>query len=224
MNTTRVLRTILKGGVLLLCAVIAAVVIQFGWSYFRAPQLISQFERSRLLLLEPSQFGKTRLEWLLMVDDPNFYTHHGVDGRTRGAGYTTITQGIVKYLFFDHFAPGLFRWRKVKQTIIAVAFNARVSKQEQLRLFANTVYLGTRGNHDIRGFSEASEAYYGRPFMELNDEEYLGLVAMIVAPAKYSLAAHPDQNHERVQRIRRFLAKECEPVSVGDVEYSGCAK
>ena len=59
---------------------------------------------------------------------------------------------------------------------------------------------------------------------ELSDEEYLGLVAMIVAPAKYSLATHPDQNHERIQRIRQLLARECEPRGVGDVEYSSCAK
>jgi membrane carboxypeptidase/penicillin-binding protein len=214
----------LKGGALLLFAALAAMVIQFGWAYLRTPQLVSQFERSTPPPLDPIQLGEVRLEWLLTVDDPTFYSHYGVDGRTRGAGYTTITQGIVKFLFFDQFEPGLLRWRKVKQTIIAVAFNARVSKQEQLRLFVNAVYLGTRDDHDVRGFPEASKAYYGRPFMGLSDEEYLGLVAMIVAPAKYSLATHPDQNHERVQRIRRLLARECEPRGIGDVEYSSCAK
>jgi membrane peptidoglycan carboxypeptidase len=96
----------------------------------------------------------------------------------------------VKLLFFDEFEPGLFRWRKVKQTIIAVAFNARVPKDEQLRLFVNAIYLGQRDEHEVRGFSDASELYFGKPFATLSDE-YLELLAMIVAPAKYDLTTQP---------------------------------
>jgi membrane peptidoglycan carboxypeptidase len=160
----------------------------------------------------------------LLLTTPTFYRHHGVDSRTPGAGYTTITQGIVKFLFFDGFRPGLLRWRKVQQTIIAVAFNARVSKEEQLRLFVNNAYLGDQRGHSVRGFSEASEAYFGKSFAQLSDDEYLGIVAMLVAPVKYSLALHPEQNHERVQRIKRLLARECAPTAVEDVEYPGCAR
>ena len=219
-----VLRTLLKVAALFLTAVLAATIIQFGWAYFRTPRLVSQFEHARPPTLDPAQFGKVRLEWLLAVDDPAFYRHHGVDGRTPGAGYTTITQGIVKFLFFDDFRPGLLRWRKVQQSIIAVAFDARVSKKEQLRLFVNNAYLGNQHGHSVKGFSEASEAYFGKPFAQLSDDEYLGIVAMLVAPHKYSLAPHPEQNYERVQRIKRLLAQECKPTTVEDVEYSGCAR
>jgi membrane carboxypeptidase/penicillin-binding protein len=90
--------------------------MQFGCAYFRTPQIVSQFERSTSLPLDLAQISKVRREWLLAVDDPAFYHHVGVDSRTTGAGYTTITQGIVKLLFFDKFEPGLFRWRTVKQT------------------------------------------------------------------------------------------------------------
>ncbi len=220
----RFLRAILKAAGLSTLGGLAAVTMQFGWAYGRTPQIVSQFERSTPLPLDPAQFSKVRRDWLLTVDDPNFYRHIGVDGRTRGAGYTTITQGIVKLLFFDEFQPGLFRWRKLKQTIIAVAFNTRVPKDEQLRLFVNTVYLGHRDEHEVRGFSNASQVYFGKPFATLSDEEYLELLAMIVAPTKYDLTMHPNQNHERVERIKRLLAGDCEPASIGDVEYSGCAK
>lgn len=105
--------------------VLVVATIQFVWVYLRTPQIVSQFERSTPSPLDPAQFSKVRRDWLLTVDDPTFYRHVGVDGRTRGSGYTTITQAIVKFLFFDKFEPGLLRWRKVKQSIIAVAFNAR---------------------------------------------------------------------------------------------------
>jgi membrane peptidoglycan carboxypeptidase len=88
----------------------------------------------------------------------------------------------------------------------------------------NNAYLGNLRGHSVRGFSEASEAYFGKSFARLSDDEYLGIVAMLVAPGKYSLTLHPDQNHERVKRIKRLLARECEPRSVEDVEYSGCAR
>jgi Transglycosylase len=74
------------------------------------------------------------------------------------------------------------------------------------------------------GFSDASVVYFGKPFAKLTDEEYLGLVAMIVAPDNYSLATHPNENHERGERIERLMATECEPVGVGDVEYGTRAK
>jgi monofunctional biosynthetic peptidoglycan transglycosylase len=99
-----------------------------------------------------------------------------------------------------------------------------VSKEEQLRLFVNGVYFGSQSGHEVRGFSEASKAYFGKPFARLSDGEYLQLVAMIVAPKKYSLTTHPDQNRERVQRIKWLLAGKRRPTSVEDVEYSSCAE
>lgn len=217
-----------KGKAILRIATLLAVVIlfvcaaQFIWAYLTAPEIVQHFERSGKLSLDPTNFAPTRRDWLLAVDDPMFYHHHGIDSRTRGAGYTTITEGLVKTLYFDHFRPGLLRWRKVKQTIIAIAFDARVSKQEQLRLFVNVVYLGNRDGHDVRGFSSASEEYFGKSFAQISDEEYLELVAMIVAPDKYNVATHPDINRDRVLRMKRLLAGTCTPNGVRDVEYADC--
>lgn len=216
-------RTILKIAGLLAVAILFVSATQFIWAYLTAPKIVEQFERSANLSLDPTNFPPIRRDWLLAVDDPMFYDHHGIDSRTRGAGYTTITQGLVKILYFGDFQPGLLRWRKVKQTIIAIAFNARVSKEEQLRLFVNAVYLGSRDGHDVRGFSSASDEYLGKPFAQISDEEYLELVAMIVAPDKYNVATHPERNHDRVSRIKRLLAGACMPSDVNDVEYADCA-
>lgn len=216
-------KTILKTAALLILGILLVSATQFIWAYLTAPKIVEQFERSVNLLLDPANFTPTRRDWLLAVDDPTFYHHHGIDSRTRGAGYTTITQGLVKILYFDDFRPGPLHWRKVKQTIIAVAFNARVSKEEQLRLFVNIVHLGNRDGHAVRGFSRASEEYFGKSFAQTSDEEYLELVAMIVAPDKYNVATHPDRNRDRVLRIKRLLAGACTPRGVSDVEYADCA-
>jgi len=120
-----------------------------------------------------------RVEQLLAVEDPGFYQHHGVDLSTPGAGLTTITQAMVKYLYFDAFHPGFM---KVEQTLIAwLAVDPLVSKDDQLEAFINTAYLGHVGGAAIRGFSHAAKVYFGKRFNELSDEEYLALVAMLIA-------------------------------------------
>jgi membrane peptidoglycan carboxypeptidase len=139
-----------------LIAFLTAFLAEFVWAYWRTPAIIARFETANPQPLTTDGLANTRVAWLLAVEDPNFYHHHGVDFHTPGAGYTTITQGVVKILFFGDFKPGLLRWRKVQQSVIALAFDARGSKQEQLSLFVGSVYLGTTNGRDVRGFSDAS--------------------------------------------------------------------
>jgi hypothetical protein len=49
--------------------------------------------------------SKRQKEILIKVQDPGFYGHNGIDLSTPGAGLTTITQAIVKKLYFDGFKP-----------------------------------------------------------------------------------------------------------------------
>jgi membrane peptidoglycan carboxypeptidase len=201
------------------------IVIQFCVAFVRTPAIVTQAEQSGRLLLNPGEFREQRLQWLIKVQDPTFYHHHGVELRAPGAGYTTITQGLIKILFFNSsFKPGFLRWRKIHQTIIALAFSARVPKDEQLRLFVNLAYMGTPNGHSIVGFSQAAHEYFGKNFLDLTDEEYLSLVAVIVAPERFSPEMHPAENKQRVTRIRRLLAGSCAPAGHSDVEYVACAQ
>ncbi len=127
---------------LLAVLVVFAVLLQYTVAYLQTAKIVATIEQSGALPLTINDFRGARLEWLLKVQDPNFYHHHGVDWQTPGAGYTTLTQGLVKRLFYPSgFKPGFLRWRKIQQMIIAVAFNSRVSKEEQLRLFVNLAYM-----------------------------------------------------------------------------------
>lgn len=103
---------------------------------------------------------------LLAVEDPAFYRHHGVDLHTPGAGMTTITQGLVKLLYF----PGGFKQgiAKIRQTLIAqYALDALVSKDEQLALLLNLAYMGSRDGKPIHGFADAARFYFGKEFQAL---------------------------------------------------------
>ncbi len=149
----------------------------------------------------------------MSVEDPAFFEHNGLDLSTPGAGITTITQGLVKQFYFDKFKPG---FAKIKQTLIAVfALNPLVSKEDQLRLFINVCYLG----YETKGFESAAQFYYGKPFKALTEDEYMSLVAMIIAPATFNIRRFPARNAERVQRIKKLMAHEYIPKGLFDLYY-----
>ncbi|MEW5912355.1 MAG: biosynthetic peptidoglycan transglycosylase [Thermodesulfobacteriota bacterium] len=163
--------------------------------------------------LAPSDLTPRQLDILLKVEDSNFFHHGGVDLSTPGAGITTITQGLVKDLYFEHFQPGI---AKYKQTLIAFyVLDPLMPKEEQLRLFLNTVYLG-RG---ARGFAQAARTHFGKPFRELSEDQYIALVAMIIAPQVFDLHKHPARNAERVRRIKRLVSGEYRPRGLMDLYY-----
>ena len=188
-------------------------------AYIETPEIISKILNSDKIVLRLEDFPDNYLRILLTVEDPSFYSHRGVDFSTPGGGITTVTQGIVKYHYFENFKPGI---AKLKQSLIALVLNARVDKTTQLRIFVNTIYMGTINGQRISGFSDAARIYYGKNFSELSRDEYLSLVAMIVGPDGFSVRNHPAENMERVGRIKRLLNGECRPISNGDVYYIAC--
>ncbi len=157
---------------------------------------------------------------LLMVQDPGFASHAGVDFRTPGAGLTTISQSLAKIYHFQRFNPGP---EKIPQTIAAVAYEQRLTKNQELTLFLNAAYLGQDADEEVRGFFEGARLYFGKPLEALTREQYVTLVAMLIGPDAY----HPDRHTavlaERVRRIERYLAGECTPDGLRDVTYEACA-
>lgn len=164
--------------------------------------------------------SQKQLDILLKVEDPSFFYHQGFDLTTRGAGMTTITQAMVKYLYFDNYKQGI---AKIKQTLIAVyALDDKISKETQLELFLNSAYFGTRGGEEIRGFDGAAEYYYGTSFRNLSEDEYISIVAMLIGPAKYNPITGAEALNDRVKRIKKLLDEKCNPMSNSDVFYEQC--
>jgi membrane peptidoglycan carboxypeptidase len=184
------------------------------------PALVAQAWQQHGRKVALRDLSPERRALLLAIEDPAFFRHRGVDLQTPGAGMTTITQGLVKLLYF----PGGFRQgiAKIRQTLIAqYALDAQVSKQEQLELLLNIAYLGNSGGRPVRGFADAAQAYFGKPFGELSDREFQSLVAMLIAPNNY-LPGSP-AHAARMSRIDAYLAGRQRPASLLDVEYDGKA-
>jgi hypothetical protein len=95
---------------------------------------------------------------LLAVQDRTFFRHHGIGLLDGPPLHTTMTQNICKGLFFQGFSPGVLRYRKIMLMVDAVAFDQRVSKEMQLRIFMNRAYFGRVAGVEVLGFKAAAQA------------------------------------------------------------------
>ena len=172
---------------------------------------------ARPLSLSIDDLTPRQIEILLAVQDPAFYEHSGMDLSTPGAGLTTITQAIVKKLYFDPFKPGL---AKIRQTLIALcAVDSIIPKDDQLRLFLNIMYFGNLDGKPIIGMEQAARSYYHTSVKELNEDAYISIVAMIIAPKTFHIRHHPEWNAERSRRIKQLISGEYTPRGLMDQYY-----
>jgi membrane carboxypeptidase/penicillin-binding protein len=170
-------------------------------------------EKATTYPLQLSSLSSKQLDILLKVEDPRFYEHQGVDLSTPGAGMTTITQGLVKHLYFDNFKSGI---AKLKQILIArYVLDPLMEKDMQLRRFINTVYLGANS----KGFEQAANNYFNKNFEQLTEDQYIAIVAMIIAPMTFSMEKYPDRNKQRVERIKQVVNGEYIPKGLFDLYY-----
>lgn len=205
--------------------VLAALLLFVGYEAYavwraqtRTPEVVA---RARSGELQLSDLTPRRRAMLLAVEDPGFTQHNGWDASTPGQGRTNITQALVKRFYFDRFEPG---FAKIEQSLIArFVLHPALSKDEQLRAFLNHASFAWNKGEPVIGFADAARTYHGRDFTQLDDRQFLSLVAMLMAPRTYNPLTQPAANAERVRRIERLLAGACRPTGLTDVSYEACA-
>ena len=197
----------------------------YGWLGYRdAVQGGAEFAARADALMADGRagvnLGLDRRDMLLAVEDPAFEAHVGIDLTTPGGGITTITQSLSKRLGFEVFRPGI---AKIRQSGYALGLERQLTKPQILALFLETASMG-RGPDGtwITGFFAASEAYFDAAPSEIPEDDFLSLVAVLIAPGDLSLAEPGPELQERVSRIKRLLSGECQPIDNGDVWLEAC--
>ncbi len=152
---------------------------------------------------------------ILSAEDKRFFEHPGFDFiRIFGAawadirhsqhmqGASTITMQVARTYFLT--TDRTWR-RKLAEAMLSFELEQRFSKQRIFEMYANEVYLGNRGSFGIRGFAEASVAYFGKDMRQLSLQECAFLAGLIRAPNYYSVS---DRHPERAVQARdRVLAQ-----------------
>lgn len=215
----------------LFCIPVAYLISVAIWATVYTETFVSSYRE-----IPDVDISKRRSEILLSVEDPRFFSHWGID-LSDGQGLTTMTSAIVPQIYYrgqrlEGFAGRLqslyFYTQKcckkidIGRDLVAIVLNAKASKEEQLQLYLKTVYMGGVGGAQYVGFENAAQAYYAKPMNELSEQEFIGLVAMPLAPNLYHPLKNVHQHALRRDRISRLVTGECSPSGWFDLEYEQC--
>lgn len=176
------------------------------------PELITNLfdsSREKRRLVRYEDLPPVLVQAILSAEDKRFFEHGGFDFiRIFGAawadirhsqhiqGASTITMQVARTYFLNTDRT----WkRKLAEAMLSFELEQRFDKQQIFEMYANQVYLGNRGSFGIRGFAEASVAYFGKDLRELSLPECAFLAGLIRAPNYYSVA---DRHPERIAQAR----------------------
>ena len=171
--------------------------------------------REDRMLVSIGEVPDTLVEALVLVEDKDFYHHHGVAplsilralmaniaaGKAVQGG-STLTQQLVKNLYLTREKSLV---RKAKEALMALIIDARYGKDEILEAYLNEVFLGQNGATGVHGFGLASFFYFDRPLRELNTSEIATLVGIIKGPSYYNPRRYPERVAERRNLVLRKL-------------------
>lgn len=151
---------------------------------------------------------------VVSIEDQRFFDHFGIDilGLVRAfyvnyraghvvQGGSTITQQLAKISFLT---PERTVIRKMKEVVLALWLEHKLSKQQILSIYLNKVYLGS-GNY---GVSAASRYYFGKRVQDININEAAILAGLLKAPTKYSPANNPDLAKKRAELVLNNMVSE----------------
>src|SRR5262249_41714515 len=180
------------------------------------PELITNLfdsAREKRRYVRYDDLPPTLVHAILSAEDKRFFEHGGFDFvRILGAawadlrhtsshyqGASTITMQVARTFFLSNERT----WRrKVAEAMVSMELEGRFSKQQIFEMYANEIYLGNRGSFGIRGFSEASVAYFGKDLRQLSLGECAYLAGIIRAPNYYSSAdRHPERGLQSRDRV-----------------------
>lgn len=160
-------------------------------------KLIATFGEKRRIPIPYNQIPKQLINAVLATEDQRYFQHAGVDlpGLGRAAvqlaltrkklqGGSTITMQVARSFYltrnktFD---------RKIREILLAIKIEHKLTKEKILELYLNKVFLGNRAY----GVEAASQVYYGKHLSELRIDQFAVLAGLPKAPSTLNPLANP---------------------------------
>ncbi len=133
----------------------------------------------------------------IAAEDWHFFLHHGISWKgivrsiivnlyhgRKVQGASTITQQLVKLLFFD--SQKTFK-RKIKEQLYALLVERQLTKDQILHTYLNHVCFGC----GIYGIEAASQRFWSKHAHEISVDEACTLAGIIRSPARYCPLVYP---------------------------------
>lgn len=152
---------------------------------------------------------------VLAIEDTRFEQHFGIDpigiarallanfGGGMRQGASTITQQVARNFFLS---PSKTLERKLKEVLLALQIERRLSKAQILELYMNQIYLGQRAY----GFAAAAQVYFGKPLSALSIAESAMLAGLPQNPSY----ANPVTNFARARARQALVLARMEKIGL----------
>ncbi len=150
---------------------------------------------------------------ILAIEDRRFHDHFGVDlrGTARAAlhnaraggveqGGSTITQQLAKTAFLE---PDRTFRRKIREALIAVYLEARLSKDEILSRYLSAVYFGD----GVYGLRAAAKHYFDKEPEKLDIGEAAMLAGLVKAPSRLAPTNDLEAARERTRVVLQAMVE-----------------
>ena len=192
----------------------------------REGELLAEFGERRLPI-DMDDVPDLFVRALVDTEDKRFYSHRGIDYISltndsidlvldyikgeRGArsGASTLTMQLARNVSLSLDQRFI---RKFKEMLLALKIEQRLSKQEILNLYINTVPFGKRAH----GAEAAAQTYYGKKLADLSLPQLAMLAGIPKAPSKNNPINGPEAALKRRNLVlSRMLAQE----SITQTEY-----
>jgi len=178
--------------------------------YELEPQLITNLynsNREKQRVVHYEDIPPVLRNAVLSAEDKRFFQHSGFDpvGVIRSAwvdvkrgkntqGASTISMQLARDMFLT---PARNWRRKLAEIMITMQLEQKLTKQQIFEMYCNGVDLGYRGSFTIRGFGEASQAYFGKDIRSLSLPEAASLAAIVRGASYYNPYRHGDRVRDR---------------------------
>ena len=160
-------------------------------------RLIAQFGNHKRIPVTIDHVPKTLINAITAAEDDRFFHHYGIDmtGVARALianirsgdisqGASTITMQVARNYFLSREKTYI---RKVKEILLAIKLEQKLSKAEILELYINKIFLG----HRAYGFAAAAAIYYDKPLEQLSLDQLAVLAGLPKAPSRNNPVTNP---------------------------------
>lgn len=174
---------------------------------------LTRFQLERCEPVNLQDLPQHLVQAFVAAEDWYFFSHHGISYKgiirsllvnlyyaKKAQGASTITQQLVKLLFFD--SQKTFA-RKIKEQLYAVLLEKKCTKEQILEAYLNTIYFG----NGIYGVKAASKSFWSKNVEDLSIAESAVLAGVVCSPNRYCPLTYPLCAQKRRNLVLRNMVK-----------------
>ncbi|MCQ2555180.1 MAG: transglycosylase domain-containing protein [Clostridia bacterium] len=188
---------------------ISALLSQSSYIYDDAGEIIdTTYSSQNRTIVEIGDIPLHVQQAFIALEDRKFYTHHGINlirmvgavkeslfGGGEISGTSTITQQLARNVFLTDIMEERSIPRKVTEIYYAILLEQRLTKDQILEGYLNTINFGLG-----YGIQTVSQTYYSKDVQDLTVAEAAALATLPQAPSYYALVKRIDLEYVEQNR------------------------